>query len=372
MMIRLKKIVYLLIGLVLIFSCEAKIWIDHPLVWDMNLLEQMRVDGLKSPLARQLIKTADVFCEAKPVAVTEKNERTFEPDMHYFCSTGPYWWPDSLNTEKYINKDGVVNPESKQYDNVRLEELVRRCKALSQAFYITEDRKYYNAFLRQLQVWFINRDTYMYPTFEYSQVVPGHYGNKGRSTGMISAYRFNTVIESIRLLNGVKKIDNRTMKVVQKWFCAFANDSEDRFGQKFRTVDNNISLAYDITIANMYLFAGKEKRAKEIVDKFNDLRIERQILEDGSQPVELKRTKAFSYSLYNLSHIIDFCFLARYWYPNYYQEHRDRIDKAFIFLEQYVDNKKSFPFQQISDWEKCMKDYQNLLDRIEQLRFDSQ
>lgn len=131
-----------------------------------------------------------------------------------------------------------------------------------------------------------------------------------------------------------------------------------------------ISLAYDITIANMYLFAGKEKKAKEIVDKFNELRIERQILEDGSQPVELKRTKAFSYSLYNLSHIIDFCFLARYWYPNYYQEHRDRIDKAFSFLEQYVGNKKSFPFQQISDWKECMKDYQDLLGRIEQLRFD--
>lgn len=118
---------------------------------------------------------------------------------------------------------------------------MKRCKALSQAFYITDDRKYYNAFLQQLQVWFVNKDTYMYPTFEYSQVVPGNYGNKGRSTGMISAYGFNTVIESIRLVNGVKKIDSRTIKRVQKWFCAFANDSEDRFGQKFRNVDNNKS-----------------------------------------------------------------------------------------------------------------------------------
>lgn len=73
------------------FSCEVKIRNDHPLVWDMNLLKQMRVDGSKSPLARKIIKNADVFCEAKPVAVTEKNKLTFEPDIHYFCSIGPYW-----------------------------------------------------------------------------------------------------------------------------------------------------------------------------------------------------------------------------------------------------------------------------------------
>ena len=114
----------------------------------------------------------------------------------------------------------------------------------------------------------------------------------------------------------------------------------------------------------MYLFSGKEKRAKEIVDEFADLRIEKQILDDGSQPAELKRTKAMSYSLYNLTHIIDMCYLARYWYPNYYQEHRDRIDKAFEFLGQYVDNPQVFPYQQISNWEGCQRNYYNQLNRL--------
>lgn len=368
MKIGIKKNVLFAIGLLLMFSCEAKVHNDMPLVWDMSGLEQMRVDKGASMVTRRIIKTAGELCKKHPVAVTDKKKLTFEPDKHYFCCIGPYWWPDSLNSGKYINRDGIVNPESKRYDNVRLVEVVSRCKTLSEAFYISGERKYYDAFVRQLQVWFINRGTYMYPTFEYAQVVPGHHNNKGRSTGLISAYVMNTLIESIRLVNSVKRIDRQTMKGLQNWFLAFANDSEERYGEKFRSVKNNIGIAFDVTMANMYLFAGKEKRAKEILDGFSDRRLNEQILEDGSQPAELKRTKAMSYSLYNLTHIIDMCYLARCWYPNYYQEHRERIDKAFEFLGQYIEDSTKFPYKQITSWEGCKNSYRTQLKRVEKLK----
>ena len=326
MKIGIEKNVLFAIGLLLMFSCEAKVHNDMPLVWDMSGLEQMRVDKGASMVTRRIIKTAGELCKKHPVAVTDKKKLTFEPDKHYFCCIGPYWWPDSLNSGKYINRDGIVNPESKRYDNVRLVEVVSRCKTLSEAFYISGERKYYDAFVRQLQVWFINRGTYMYPTFEYAQVVPGHHNNKGRSTGLISAYVMNTLIESIRLVNSVKRIDRQTMKGLQNWF-----------------------------------------RAKEILDGFSDRRLNEQILEDGSQPAELKRTKAMSYSLYNLTHIIDMCYLARCWYPNYYQEHSERIDKAFEFLGQYVENPKNYPYQQVSGWDNCKKNYDKQLERIQNL-----
>lgn len=354
--------------LLLAVSCESKVKNTQPLIWNMNQLELLRSEGEENKAAKRILLTADGYCEKQPVAVTDKKKLTFEPDKHYFCCIGPYWWPDSLNSGKYINKDGIVNPESKQYDNVRLNEVVARCKTLSEAFYISGEQKYYDAFVRQLRVWFIYKKTYMYPTFEYAQVVPGQHNNKGRSTGLISAYGMNTLIESIRLVNGVKRIDLRTMKGLQRWFLAFADDSEKRYGKKFHDVNNNISLAFDVTMANMYLFAGKEKRAKEIVDRFAVLRIEKQILEDGSQPVELKRTQAFSYSMFNLTHIVDMCYLARFWYPNYYQEHREKIDSAFIFLEQYVGKPEIFPYQQITDWDNCKKNYYLQKNRIDNLQ----
>ena len=127
-------------------------------------------------------------------------------------------------------------------------------------------------------------------------------------------------------------------------------------------------MAYDVTLVNLYLFAGKEKRAKEIADNFAVTRINVQIKEDGSQPAELKRTKAFSYSLSNLIHILDFCNLVKYWYPHYYQDNRERIDAAFFFLSQYVKDESMFPYQQITSWKKCKKDYQLQTERLIRLR----
>lgn len=364
----LKIIYFTLFLLCFCFACNARVKNNRPLIWDMSQVTLLREYGEKNNDVRKIIASADRCCVIRPVSVTDKNKLTFEPDKHYFCNIGQYWWPDSLNSGKYVNRDGIVNPESKLYDNTRVSDLISRCKDLSLAFYITGEEKYYYTFVNQLRVWFIDKETYMYPTFEYAQVVPGQNANRGRSAGMISAYGFNDLIESIRLVHGVKKVDRRIMRGVKNWFRAFAEDSEKRYGEKFRSVNNNISLAFDVTMANMYLFAGKEKRAKVIVDEFALLRIAQQILDDGSQPMELQRSKAFSYSIYNLTHVVDLCYLARYWYPNYYLEHCEKIDKAFDFLGQYMGDPESFPYKEISPWNSCKKDYYKQLARLEQLK----
>ena len=137
-----------------------------------------------------------------------------------------------------------------------------------------------------------------------------------------------------------------------------------------RNANNNIGTAYDLTMMNMYLFIGNKKKAKEIANGFYENRIIVQIQEDGRQPSELLRTKAFTYSIKNIGLIIDFCYLARYWYPDYYEAHRERIDKAFEFLAPYVEAPETFPYQQITSWDACKKSYNQQLERIKVLRGD--
>lgn len=335
-----------------------------PLIWDTQRLEQTEKNHTN---AKRIIDNADTYCNIREVVVTEK-EKTFAPNNHYYCSIGPYWWPDTLNGKKYINRDGHFNPEIKQFDYYKLIDLSNRCENLSKAFYITHNPKYYNALLVQLKSWFVNKKTYMKPTFMYSQVIPGQNDNKGRSTGMIDAYLFNNILESIRLVNSIKRIDRKTMKSIQKWIRDFADDSFERYDRLFSKSNTNISLAYDVTMVNMYLFASEEMKAKQIADQFAERRIEAQINADGSQPSELKRTRAFFYSMYNLGHIIDFCYIARYWYPNYYNDHKVKIDMAFEFLGKYVDTPETFPYQQISNWADCQQDYYRQLDRLNKLK----
>lgn len=361
---------HLIIVVYMFFVCGCAIsWkqVASPLITDMTALKEVKKNPTHEKQFRVAKAQGDRHLGEDIITVIDKFV-SFAPDKHYYCSVGPYWWPDPQQSGKYINRDGYVNPESSQYDRERLSSFASRCQDLSKAFYLTRDVKYYRTFIKQLDAWFIDKETFMYPNFEYSQVIPGQRGNKGRNTGMVEAYSFNIVIESIRLVNSVKKIDKRRMLALKRWFYEFAEWAENGvFGESLHKSNTNVALAYDVTIANMYLFAGEVTKAKLIVDGFEDRRISVQIKEDGTQPNELQRTKAFSYSLFNLTHIIDLCYLARYWYPNYYLEHRERIDKAFEFLGQYVDNPQAFPYQQISNWEECQRNYYNQLNRLKKL-----
>lgn len=346
-------------------ACEPPI---RPLVWDMDVLVNQKDVNMKDKSVRRLLKQANDYCDSIPISVTEK-KRSFAPDPHYYCSIGRYWWPDSLNQGVYVNRDGVANPEKDLFDRNKLKELSKRCVCLSKAFFLTEDEKYYWAFIQQLKVWFIDQDTYMYPNFEYAQVIPGQRNNKGRSTGFIDAYSFNSVLESIRLVNSVKKIDRKTLELLKKWFFDFAQWSDyGVFGEKLRNANNNIGLAYDVTLINMYLFVGKKKRAKQISNDFVNNRLKIQILENGSQPAELNRENAFSYSVFNLEHIIDYFCMVRYWNPNFYRENGRLVDQAFVYLGQYISDTASFPYKQSDSWDAGIRYYNEQLQRVIKLK----
>lgn len=358
-----------LLALPLFLSCvRASNIISLPLIWDMELLDELKTDSANQKSRQEILTKAEKYCKLDPVVITTK-EKTFAPNTHLYCSVGIYWWPDPKQSGKYIWKDGVVNPESKTYDLDRLKEMANRCQNLSKAFYLSNDERYYNAFLKQLDAWFIDKETYMYPNLEYAQVIPGKNRNRGRDNGMIDAYTFNTVIESIRLVNSVREIDKRIASALQEWFEDLADWAYyGRAERALRKADNNIGTAYDVTLINMYLFSGNEKCAKEIANNFAGRRIYVQILEDGRQPAELSRTKAFGYSISNLNRIIDFCYLVRGWDKDYYTKHKERIEKAFDYLQQYTNNNEAFPYKQITSWEECQKRLVNLNIRREKLK----
>ena len=220
--------------LLLTASCEAegRGAVKGPLIWDMSNFEKLKTDTSYSRLYKSIIKESNNICEMPPVTVMDK-VKTFAPDKHYFCSIGTYWWPDPNNPGQYINKDGKTNPECNLYDRASLSIMSKRCQNLCVAYYLTKDEKYYDAFIRQIKAWFIDEETYMYPNFEYAQVIPGRNENKGRSTGYIGAYPFNSVLESIRLTNAIKEIDSQTLKSLKKWFLKFAECHTCTWGMSY-------------------------------------------------------------------------------------------------------------------------------------------
>lgn len=348
-------------------NAQIKGAVLKPLIWNINNLNRIKGDTTNA-IYKETIRIGDKCLLSPPVSVKNKI-KTFAPDKHYYCSLSRYCWPDFNNSNgRYLIKDGYVNPEINEYDRPLLGEMANRCRVLSVVYYWSGEEKYYDAFVNQLKAWFVNEDTYMYPNLEYSQVVPGRNDNKGNLSGAIDSYQFNDVLEAVRLVNLKNAIDEDLIWALQKWFLSFIewNDSTDYYNRLFK-INNNIGLAYDVTFENILLFVGNYSRAKSIAESFGKYRINVQITENGEQPAELVRTKSLSYSLYNLEHIMDFCFLMRFWEPDYYINYRTQLDTAFSFLLKYICDKESYPYKQITSWKDCQQRLLSLLYRRKNL-----
>lgn len=341
---------------------------SKPLMWNIGKINELKNDTLQYyDIYQNIIKTSNEYVQRSPIVITSK-KKSFVSDKHYYCSLSIYYWPDTINPSKYVRRDGYKNPEYKEYDLQRLSEFARRCQYLSIAYYLTHDDKYYEAYIEQIKAWFIYKDTNMYPSFRYSQVIPGLDNNKGRSSGLIESYEFNNVLESLRLVQVVKQIDSQVLSELKRWFLLFINSIEDDYGHSVGKLNNNIGLAYDVTLINMYLFSGEIAKARKLYLQFADKWLYKHIEEDGSQPLELKRASGFSYSVYNLTHILDFCFIAHYWKVDFYKTHQERIDMAFSFLEQYEKINKTNSKNQTTEWNNEEKKFLNQKLRRERLR----
>lgn len=362
--------------LIILCSCTYSISIDNfeegtsaPILWNMTNLEKVRAGQEYSSIKDYYRQRADKVLQKEfPTVVAEGKKYVNDP--HYFYSIGRYMWPDSTNINgPYISRDGHTNPEYNETDYFKLVALTNNLKDLSVAFYFTHDEKYYDALTQSLKVWFMDKDTYMYPNFSYAQICPGRNKNKGNPFGLIEAYIMIDILEAIRLVDTEKSLETDVMKNVKLWFYKFGDwMQKDNLGKKERQAANNHGVAYDVVLYSIADFVSEENVAKEVADSFRVTRLCKQIESDGSQPKEQVRNNAFDYSIYNLTHIVDFCIILEGKGIHYYEENKSIIDSAFAYLWQYVGNEENFPYKELRDWENVEGKLRNQTWRLKRLK----
>lgn len=223
-------------------------------------------------------------------------------------------------------------------------------KILSLAYYYTNKEEYAIKTTEILRMWFLDAKTKMNPNLEFAQAIPGL--NTGRGIGIIETRGLTAVVDSIGLLEGSKVWTKADQKGLEAWFEKYLKWlTTSKNGRDEAATKNNHGTYYDIQIVSFALFVGQKDFAKNVLETAKEKRIAYQIEPDGSQPLELERTKSWDYSIMNLEGFISLAELGEkvgveLW--NFETKDGRRIRKAIEFLASYLDGQKKWTHKQIS------------------------
>jgi hypothetical protein len=276
-------------------------------------------------------------------------------DKHDYMSQAPYFWPDpkSPNGLPYIRRDGERNPEiNKITDHRSLDQMVAAVDTLALAYYFKGDEAYAAKATQLLRAFFLEPATRMNPNLQYAQAIPGV--NTGRGIGLIETRGLTHVVDAIGLLGDSKALTPTERAGLHDWFARFLQWMlESKNGRDESAAKNNHGTYYDLQVTSFALFLGNKDLAENVVRTARAKRIALQIEPDGRQPLELARTRAWSYSVGNLEGLMQLARLGEsvnvdLW--NYQTTEGRSIKRALDFLLPFALGEQKWTYQQLGDW----------------------
>jgi hypothetical protein len=310
-----------------------------------------------------------------PYSVMQKQFVPPSGSKHDFYSIGPYWWPnpDTKDGLPYIRKDGLRNPELEAFDGKIISQMANNVYTLTLAFYYTQNKNYAQKANELLRVWFLNAETMMNPNLNFGQAIPGI--TQGRGIGIIETACFVPLMDAILLLHNSDAMPVSTYQGLQQWFIDYNHwllTSPLAWDERMWL--NNHGSSFDSQVLAFSQFTENNSIINLILDSVPIKRMALQIKPDGSQPMELERTKAMGYSLYNLEHLTHCAIIAQYHQVDLWNTRTDTsgsVIDAIQYLIPYFIQGKPWEYEQIGGIDEQTDRLMELLYRLYKYTLDA-
>jgi len=294
----------------------------------------------------RILTAANRYLNEKPVTITAATSSRSAGGLHDYFSEGDYWWPDPKDKDApYIQRDGMSNPDNFNDHRRYLMRLSVQVPALAAAWKITKDPRYAKRAADHFRAWFIDERTRMNPHLKYAQAIHGRV--TGRGVGIIDTLHLVEVARAIEVLETPAALAQAELKSINQWFSDYLRwMTTDQYGIDEREAKNNHGTCWVLQVAAFARLTGNQELVSYCRNRFKSVLVPNQIAADGSFPEELRRTKPYGYSLFNLEAMAGICQLLSTPQDNLWTfELADGrgIRKAMDFMVPYIRDKKSWP-----------------------------
>jgi Alginate lyase len=271
-------------------------------------------DNLAITVARidqdRILRLAAKAMEMKPPAITDEIATNSAGGLHDFFSQADYAWPNPTNKTglPYVDRDGESNPNVFTYHRMAMRNMKDAVAALAAAYAITGNDKYARKAAQFIQVFFLDAQTRMNPNLQYAQAVLG--SSTGRSYGIIDTLHLVELSVAVPYLEKSRAFNPAVDAGLKQWFADYTHwIMTSQPGIKEMDSLNNHSIACFVQLAAFAKYTGDQHVLALCRDRFKTVLFPNQMTNDGSFPLELKRTKPYGYSIFQADNLSILCVL---------------------------------------------------------------
>jgi hypothetical protein len=255
----------------------------------------------------RVIPAAEVFLREAPVTVTASSSPRSAGGIHDFFSEGDYWWPDPKNPDgPYIQRDGMTNPGNFVEHRRAMVRFSVQVGTLTSAYVLTRDERFAAHALAHLRAWFVDEQTRMTPHLLYAQAIHGRM--TGRGVGIIDTIHLVEVARAASILAASRSATAAEIAAVKRWFGEYLTWlTTHQYGRDERDAKNNHGTCWVMQVAAFAQLTGDTATLDDCRRRYKEVLLPGQMAADGSFPLEIKRTKPYGYSLFNLDAFATIC-----------------------------------------------------------------